>query len=144
VTHCKNTEPTKQSELSLRAPGFGREESAFRWTGKKQVPRSSPNTRKDGVAWGPPVTRRASLMRAELVLRTPDRLCNGDVSPIIRDKCGYGERLWFLANLDHVPLGVADFKELGVAPVLNWADKHTTVCELLVPFFQLLAEEHRG
>ena len=40
---------------------------------------------------------------------------------------GDGKRavsLGFVANLDHVPLGVADFKELGVAPVLNRSDKH--------------------
>ena len=42
--------------------------------------------------------------------------------------------LGFLANLDHVSLGVVHFKELGITPVLNWSDKRTTDCELLVPF----------
>ena len=52
--------------------------------------------------------------------------------------------LGLLADLNDVSLAVADFEELCIATVLNWAGENTPICELLMPFFKLVTENDRS
>jgi len=52
--------------------------------------------------------------------------------------------LRFLAGFDEVPLAVTDFEELSIAAVLNRSGENASICEVLVTFLELVAENDRS
>ena len=66
-------------------------------------------------------------------------------APALRLRFHFASSLFlsFLADLDKVALGVANFKELRIAAILNRPGENTVTSEMVMPFLQLAAENNR-